>query len=185
MYRSYCLQLWRVVLKRWLCLPIVCLLYSCLDEKVFLFISDTVDCHDCNDYKLLPHESLRSTAHETDTSGDYLCDRDLEEDWYRAVTGGDIATEAPGWLHCGTLFTVWYNGKCYKGRVQTPWPYIFDRLYLSPGKVGANAACSYWSNLGSVHQVPITAGWTEAVWNTKFARHFYTWPALGMEPQTF
>ena len=27
----------------------------------------------------------------------------------------------------------------------------------------------------TVHQVPITAEWTEAVWNT--------WPALGIEPQ--
>ena len=56
---------------------------------------------------------------------------------------------------------------------------------LSPGKVGANAECNCWSNLGSVHQVPITAGWTESVWNTKFAWHFQTWPALGIEPQTF
>ena len=62
---------------------------------------------------------------------------------------------------------------------------MFNRLYLSPGKVGTNAACNYWSNLGSVHQVPITTGWTEAVWNTKFTRHFYTWPTLGIEPQTF
>ena len=33
----------------------------------------------------------------------------------------------------------------------------------SPGKVGTHSPCNYWSNLGSVHQVPITAGWTEAV----------------------
>ena len=46
------------------------------------------------------------------------------------------------------------------------------------------AACNYQSILGSVHQVPITAGWTEAVWNTEFAQHFYTWPALGFELQT-
>ena len=26
----------------------------------------------------------------------------------------------------------------------------------------------------SFHQVPITAGWTEAAWNEKFARRFYT-----------
>ena len=38
---------------------------------------------------------------------------------------------------------------------------MFLRLYLFPGKVGANAAYNYWSNHGSVHQVPITAGWTE------------------------
>ena len=33
-------------------------------------------------------------------------------------------------------------------------------------------------------QVPITAGWTKALWNTKFARHLYRWPALGIEPKT-
>ena len=43
---------------------------------------------------------------------------------------------------------------------------MFNRLYLSPGKVGPNAASNYYSNLGSVHQVPITAGWTEAVYRT-------------------
>ena len=59
---------------------------------------------------------------------------------------------------------------------------MFNRLYR---KVGANSACNCWSNLGSVHQVPITAGWTKVVWNMKFARHFYTWPALGIEPKTF
>ena len=35
------------------------------------------------------------------------------------------------------------------------------------------------------HQVPITAEWAEALWNEKFAQYFYTWPALGIEPQTF
>ena len=25
------------------------------------------------------------------------------------------------------------------------------------------------------HQVPFTAGWTEAPWDEKFAQHFYTW----------
>ena len=35
------------------------------------------------------------------------------------------------------------------------------------------------------HQVPTPAGWTEAAWNEKFAWHFYTWPAVGIEPQTF
>ena len=62
---------------------------------------------------------------------------------------------------------------------------MFNRLYHSPGKVGANAACNYWSNLGSAHQVPIMTGWTQAVWNTKFTPYFCTWPALAIEPQTF
>ena len=89
-----------------------------------------------------------------------------------------------------TLFHfVWHVSKKKEKkvvvRVQNPWQCMFNRLYLSPGKVGTNAACNYWSNLGSVHQVPIMAGWTEAVWNTKFTWHFYTWSALGIEPQTF
>ena len=55
----------------------------------------------------------------------------------------------------------------------------------SPWKWVPPAACNYRSNLGSVHQVPITAEWTETVWNITFAQHFYTWPALGIKPQTF
>ena len=29
------------------------------------------------------------------------------------------------------------------------------------------------------------AGWTEAVWNTKFVRHFFKCPLLGIKPQPF
>ena len=47
-----------------------------------------------------------------------------------------------------------------------------------PGKVDANATSNYWPNLGSVHQVPIMAGWTTPAWNMKFAKYFYTWQAL-------
>ena len=36
-----------------------------------------------------------------------------------------------------------------------------------------------------MHQVPITAEWTEAVWNMKSAQYFYTWSAPVIEPQTF
>ena len=61
---------------------------------------------------------------------------------------------------------------------------MFNRLYLSPGKVGANTACTD-PTLDLCTRCPFTAGWTEAVWNTKFARHFYTWPALGIEPLIF
>ena len=30
----------------------------------------------------------------------------------------------------------------------------------------------------SLHKVPITAGWAEAVWNKKSAQYFYRWPAV-------
>ena len=55
---------------------------------------------------------------------------------------------------------------------------MFFGLYLSPGKVAPMQHANYWSNL--VHQIPITTGWTWAVWNTKLPD-----PALGIKPQTF
>ena len=30
-----------------------------------------------------------------------------------------------------------------------------------------------------------TVGWPKAVYSTKFARYFSTWPVVGIEPQTF
>ena len=84
------------------------------------------------------------------------------------------------------FYTTSFKGKGSCLRVQTPWQRMFNRLYLSPGiagKVSANAACNYWSSLGCVCQVPIMAGWTKAVWNTKFAWHFYTWSALESNPR--
>ena len=74
------------------------------------------------------------------------------------------------------------KGICSESRY--PCDYTCSSDFTSPGS-GRTTAGNYWSNLGSVHQVPIMAGWAKAVWNTKFARHFYTWPALGIEPQTF
>ena len=42
--------------------------------------------------------------------------------------------------------------------------------------------CNYLSNLESVNQVPVTAGWTNAVWNSKFTRSFYTAFTLEIKP---
>ena len=33
----------------------------------------------------------------------------------------------------------------------------------------------------SFHQVPITAGWTEAAWYERLAQHLYTWPTAWLE----
>ena len=77
------------------------------------------------------------------------------------------------------------KGICFKSR--HPWLHMFFRLPFPcrPDKVGTNAACNYWSNLESVHQVPIKAGWTDTAWNAKFAWHMYTWPVVGIKYQTF
>ena len=52
--------------------------------------------------------------------------------------------------------------------------------YLLWGEFSAFSAANIIQNFSDIsfHQVPITAGWPEAVWNDKFAWHFYTWPAV-------
>ena len=65
-----------------------------------------------------------------------------------------------------------------------PCDYSCSSDFTSPGS-WRTPAWNYWSNLGSVHQVLIKAGWTEAVWNMKFVWHFHTKPELGIEPQTW
>ena len=85
------------------------------------------------------------------------------------------------WFPC---FSVWcFVRHSVKVKVKVacllsrhPWLFVFNRLNLSPGKAGANTACKYWSNLGSVNQVPIIPGWTKAARNTKIALHMTsTW----------
>ena len=84
-------------------------------------------------------------------------------------------TNNENWSQDLLLFS---KGICLESR------YACSSDFTSPGS-GCTVASNYWSNLGYVHQVPITARWTKAVWNTKFTRHFYTWPVLVIEPQTF
>ena len=71
----------------------------------------------------------------------------------------------------------------YHCRDKVHWGTYCSSDFTSPGS-GRTATYNYWSNLGYVHQVPLTAKWTEAVWNTKFAQHFYTNSALIIELQT-
>ena len=74
------------------------------------------------------------------------------------------------------------KGSCLESRLHDNT--CLTDFVFPPGNVGANAACNYWSNLGSVHQAPIKAGWSETVWDMKFAWHFYIWPKVGIELQT-
>ena len=56
---------------------------------------------------------------------------------------------------------------------------------LPPLAVGAQQPATIDPTLDLCTRYPFMAGWTKAVWNTKFAQLFCTWPALGIEPQTF
>ena len=85
------------------------------------------------------------------------------------------------------MFIVWYPNEFSRLNNLHPW-YWNSLIY---GLIsGENSA--YYLQLMSFtissflfHQAPITAGWAEAVWNEKFAQHFYTWPAVGIEPKIF
>ena len=56
----------------------------------------------------------------------------------------------------------------------------FIRSHLLWGEFSTFSAANTIHNFPffSFHQVPITAGWAEAVWNEQFAQHFYTIPAV-------
>ena len=41
----------------------------------------------------------------------------------------------------------------------------------------AAAIANHYNLAFSFHQVPITTGWTEAVWYERLAQHLYTWPS--------
>ena len=47
----------------------------------------------------------------------------------------------------------------------------------------AAAIANHYSSAFSVHQVPITAEWTEVAWHERFARHLYIWLAAWLEHQ--
>ena len=83
---------------------------------------------------------------------------------------------------------VWYPREFSRLHNLQPW-YWNSLLYvlISSGKKSAHFLQLMLFTILQLlsHEVPITVGWAEAVWNEKFARHFYTWPAVGIEPQTF
>ena len=45
----------------------------------------------------------------------------------------------------------------------------------------AAAIANHYNSAFSFHQVPITAGWTEAVWYERLAQHLYTWPVVWLD----
>ena len=113
---------------------------------------------------------------------------------------------------CGVLMISWSNKSSVKWKVFTLLHrkveklclYKFSRCYIGKGNGICLKSRHPWSPMHtpvkvcqyrcSLHLLikpwiwalgPVTDGWTEAVWDMKFARHFCTWPALRLEPQTF
>ena len=84
----------------------------------------------------------------------------------------------PGILMVSACCTIYTPGiRTYSSTVSSP----LGRIQL--------ICCKYSRSLQfeilSFHQVPITHGCKEAAWNKKFVWHFYTWPAMGIEPEIF
>ena len=85
------------------------------------------------------------------------------------------------------VLVVWYPRGFNRLHTLHPW-YWNSLLYalISFGETSAHflQLMPFTILQFSFHQVPINAGWAEAEWNEKFAWHFYTWPAVRIEPQT-
>ena len=62
--------------------------------------------------------------------------------------------------------------------------YTCSSDFTSPGS-GRTAACNYWSTLDLCISYLLWLGGPRECGIQSFARRFYTWPALGIEPQTF
>ena len=70
------------------------------------------DADACVDYKELDNWWRSAAYKNDDIDHEDLCDRELEEGWYRAISGagGDMPTQAPGLSRCGTVYPVWFSG---------------------------------------------------------------------------
>ena len=68
-------------------------------------------------------------------------------------------------------------------------PLVSELSHIQSHLIGENLAFAHFAvatakyyNLGFLfHQLPITAGWTEAVWYERLAQHLYTWLAAWLE----
>ncbi|XP_052073138.1 von Willebrand factor D and EGF domain-containing protein-like isoform X3 [Mytilus californianus] len=78
----------------------------------FFFIKGLLCQDPCNpgNNRLLD-EPTRSVNYALGPNDPDLCDRRLlREEWYRIPENGNIATECPAILRCGSLYPVWLNG---------------------------------------------------------------------------
>ena len=57
-----------------------------------------------------PTRSVEYTLAPTDPE---LCDRIITEGWYRIPENGNIPTECPPTLRCGSTSPIWINGECF------------------------------------------------------------------------
>ena len=64
----------------------------------------------CTDNQIL-NDPTRSVDYALGTSEDEQCDRPLSEGWYRLEGDGNLPTECPAVLRCGSTGPIWLNGK--------------------------------------------------------------------------
>ena len=74
------------------------------------------------------------------------------------------------------FFIIRYNR--YLFNIQIPMQYSSDFTF-PPSEDSVKCSCNYPSNLESVQQVPITAGWPEAMWIQSLRKAFTSDRRLG------
>jgi len=58
-------------------------------------------------------EPTRSVEYSLAPTDPDLCDRIITEGWYRIPENGNIPTECPPILRCGSTSPIWINGECF------------------------------------------------------------------------
>ena len=82
----------------------------CIWRSIVIYILGIRAQDPCTDNQIL-NDPTRSVDYALGTSDQEQCDRLLSEDWYRLEGDGNIPTECPAVLRCGSTGGIWLNGK--------------------------------------------------------------------------
>lgn len=64
----------------------------------------------CTTYNILEHSKYRG-GNCTSKPGKELCDKYMDEQWYKTENNLTISSTIQNQYHCGTSFPIWLNGK--------------------------------------------------------------------------
>lgn len=80
-----------------------------VDFKISIFLNKT---DPCSSHTLVSGQYKRSTGYTLQDSDIAISDNFLSQGWYRfdSGAGNDMATKAPPFKNCGTLFPIWLSG---------------------------------------------------------------------------
>lgn len=84
-------------------------IYCCLVTLVIGALFQDLHADPCSSHTILSGQYKRSTGYALQDTDIAISDNFLPEGWYRfdSGAGNDMATQAPKFKKCGTLFPIW------------------------------------------------------------------------------